>query len=103
MRARFVYSLAPASTKRTMSYPHQGETDYLEVRAMRDRDRTTLDYVRPGAEQRGRLREDFDFNDLNRDGRLTLGEFMRFMGTVDEDITSEEMQIGFDEIDTNRD
>jgi calmodulin len=70
---------------------------------MRDRDRTTLDYVRPGAEQRGRLREDFDYNDLNRDGRLTLGEFMRFMGTVDEDITAEELQIGFDEIDTNRD
>jgi calmodulin len=75
----------------------------LEVRAMRDRDRTTLDYVRPGAEQRGRLREDFDFNDLNRDGRLSLGEFIRFMGTVDEDITPEELQIGFDEIDTNRD
>ena len=70
---------------------------------MRDRDRTTLDYVRPGAEQRGRLREDFDFNDRNRDGRLTLGEFIRFMGTLDEDITSEECQIGFDEIDTNRD
>jgi Ca2+-binding EF-hand superfamily protein len=75
----------------------------LEVRAMRDRDRTTLDYVRPGAEQRGRLREDFDFNDLNRDGRLTLGEFIRFMRNVDEDITPEELQIGFDEIDTNRD
>jgi calmodulin len=75
----------------------------LEVRTMRDRDRTTLDYVRPGAEQRGRLREDFDYNDLNRDGRLSLGEFIRFMGTVDEDITTEELQIGFDEIDTNRD
>lgn len=67
------------------------------------RDRTTLDYVRPGAEERGRLREDFDFNDLNRDGRLTLGEFIRFMRSVDEDMTAEECQIGFDEIDTNRD
>ena len=67
------------------------------------RDRTTLDYVRPGAEQRGRLREDFDFNDLNRDGRLTLGEFMRFMRSADEDMTAEECQIGFDEVDTNRD
>lgn len=70
---------------------------------MADKDRTTLDYVRPGAEQRGRLREDFDFNDLNRDGKLTLGEFIRFMEAVDEDITAEECQIGFDEIDTNRD
>jgi calmodulin len=66
-------------------------------------DRTTSDHVRPGAEQRGRPREDFDFNDLNRDGRLTLGEFIRLMGTVDEDITAEECQIAFDEIDTNRD
>ena len=67
------------------------------------RDRTTLDYVRPGAEEQGRLREDFDFNDLNRDGRLTLGEFIRFMRSVDEDMTAAECQIGFDEIDTNRD
>jgi calmodulin len=67
------------------------------------RDRTTLDYVRPGAEERGRLREDFDFNDLNHDGRLTLGEFIRFMRNVDEDMTAEECQIGFDEIDTNHD
>ena len=70
---------------------------------MADRDRTTLDYIKPGAEQRGRLREDFDFNDLNKDGRLTLGEFIRFMESVDEHITAEECQIGFDEIDTNRD
>jgi calmodulin len=67
------------------------------------RDRTTLDYVRPGAEEQGRLREDFDFNDLNHDGRLTLGEFIRFMRSVDENMTAAECQIGFDEIDTNRD
>jgi Ca2+-binding EF-hand superfamily protein len=70
---------------------------------MAKRDRTTLDYVQPGAEQRGRLREDFDFNDLNRDGHLTLGEFIRFMRGADENMTAEECQIGFDEIDTNRD
>jgi calmodulin len=68
-----------------------------------DRDRTTLDYVRPGAEERGRLREDFDFNDLNKDGRLTLGEFISYMKGLDEDITSEECEIGFDTIDTNHD
>jgi Ca2+-binding EF-hand superfamily protein len=67
------------------------------------RDRTTLDCVKPGAEERGRLREDFDFNDLNHDGRLTLGEFIRFMRSVDEDLTTEQCQIGFDEIDANRD
>jgi Ca2+-binding EF-hand superfamily protein len=67
------------------------------------RDRTTLDYVKPGAEERARLREDFDYNDLNHDGRLTLGEFIRLMRNVDEDMTAEECQIGFDQIDTNRD
>jgi Ca2+-binding EF-hand superfamily protein len=67
------------------------------------RDRTTLDYVRPGAEERARLREDFDANDLNHDGLLTLGEFIRFMQSVDENMTTEECEIGFDAIDTNRD
>jgi Ca2+-binding EF-hand superfamily protein len=67
------------------------------------RDRTTLDYVRPGAEERARLREDFDFNDINHDGHLTLGEFIRFMRNVDENMTAEECEIGFEEIDTNHD
>ncbi len=67
------------------------------------RDRTTLDYVRPGAEERARLREDFDFNDLNHDGRLTLGEFIRFMRNVDENMTAAECQVGFDAIDSNHD
>jgi Ca2+-binding EF-hand superfamily protein len=67
------------------------------------RDRTTLDYVRPGAEERARLREDFDANDLNHDGLLTLGEFIRFMRNLDENMTAEECQIGFDAIDTNGD
>jgi len=70
---------------------------------MADRDRTTLDYIRPGSEERGRLREDFDFNDANKDGLLSLGEFIRFMTTLDEDVTTEECEIGFDEIDINRD
>jgi len=71
--------------------------------AHHDRDRTTLDYIKPGAEEHGRLREDFDANDLNHDGRLSLGEFIRYMQSVDENMTSEEIQIGFDDIDTNRD
>jgi len=70
---------------------------------MSDRDRTTLDYVKPGAEKRGRLREDFDFNDVNHDGRLTLGEFIRYMQALDENMSAEEIQIGFDEMDRNRD
>jgi Ca2+-binding EF-hand superfamily protein len=67
------------------------------------KDRTTLDYLRPGSEERGRLRETFDFNDVNKDGRLTLGEFIRFMESTDENITSAECEIGFDAIDSDRD
>ena len=67
------------------------------------KDRTTLDYIRPGSEERGRLRETFDFNDINKDGRLTLGEFIRFMQSTDENLTSAECEIGFEEIDSDRD
>jgi len=70
---------------------------------MGHRDRTTLDYVKPGAEERGSLREAFDSFDLNHDGRLTLGEFIRFMEELDENMTAEDCQIGFDEIDSDRD
>jgi Ca2+-binding EF-hand superfamily protein len=70
---------------------------------MSDPDRPTHENVRPGAEVRGSLRETFDYNDLNRDGKLTLGEFIRFMEAADENITAEEAQIGFDEIDADRD
>ena len=50
-----------------------------------------------------RLREDFDFNDVNHDGRLTLGEFIRLMHNTDAEMTPEDLQIAFDEIDTNSD
>jgi calmodulin len=86
--------------------PPRREQNLLAASAMSERtrkDRTTLDYVRPGSEERGRLRESFDANDLNRDGRLTLGEFIRFMQALDENLTSEECQIGFDAIDGTRD
>ncbi len=50
-----------------------------------------------------RLRADFDSTDVNRDGRLTLGEFIRLMENRDEEMTSEECQTAFDEIDTDND
>jgi len=46
---------------------------------------------------------DFDSHDVNRDGRLTLGEFMRLMENSDEEMTTEECQTAFDEIDTDND
>jgi len=50
-----------------------------------------------------RLREDFDSYDVNRDGRLTLGEFMRMMDSSDAEISAEECQNAFDEIDVDHD
>lgn len=64
---------------------------------------TVLDYERPAAQMRTRLREDFSYNDLDHDGKLTLGEFIRFMRNVDEHVTTQEIQIGFEEIDADHD
>jgi len=52
---------------------------------------------------RARLRANFDSNDLNHDGGLTLGEFIRVIGSSDEAMTAEECQTVFDEIDINGD
>lgn len=68
---------------------------------MARQDRTVRDYIHPGSEERTRLREDFDFNDSNRDGLITLGEFVRLMSALDAGVTAEECRIGFEEIDTD--
>lgn len=70
---------------------------------MAKRDRTVRDYIHPGEEELARLREDFDFNDANHDGRITLGEFVRFMSALEAGVTAEECRIGFEEIDTDGD
>ena len=63
----------------------------------------TLASARAADEHRHSLREQFDFNDLNGDGRLTLGEFIRFMRSTDAQIKADECEQGFDEIDLDRD
>jgi Ca2+-binding EF-hand superfamily protein len=70
---------------------------------MAGEDRTTRDYIEPGHEELARLREDFDFNDANRDGRISLGEFVRFMSALEAGATAEECRIGFEAIDTDHD
>lgn len=70
---------------------------------MAERDPAVGGYVDPAGEERTRLREDFDFNDANHDGRITLGEFTRFMQALAADFSAEECRIGFEEIDTDRD
>jgi len=70
---------------------------------MPDKDHARLHSMRSGIGTRGRLREGFRSFDLNGDGRLTLGEFIRFMHSVDDEITTEECETGFSEIDANAD
>jgi Ca2+-binding EF-hand superfamily protein len=53
--------------------------------------------------QHTHLRADFDSNDVNHDGRLTLNEFTRFVENSNEEMTTEECQTAFDEIDTDGD
>lgn len=70
---------------------------------MAERDPAVEGYVDPHGEERARLREDFDFNDADHDGRITLGEFVRFMSALDAGLTAEECRIGFAEIDLDGD
>jgi Ca2+-binding EF-hand superfamily protein len=70
---------------------------------MASQDRTVRDYIQPGEEELARLREDFDFNDTDKDGRITLGEFVRFLSALEAGMTAEECRIGFEELDTDDD
>ncbi len=61
------------------------------------------DAARPDDEDLATMREDFDFNDANHDGRITFGEFVRFMSALEAGMTAEECRIGFEEIDSDHD
>jgi Ca2+-binding EF-hand superfamily protein len=54
-------------------------------------------------EQLRELREDFEFNDGDGDGRLDYGEFVELMELLDEEMDDTACQIGFREIDTDQD
>lgn len=54
-------------------------------------------------EQLDELREDFEFNDANHDGRIQFSEFAALLGGLEADMSDEEARIGFDEIDTDGD
>jgi Ca2+-binding EF-hand superfamily protein len=55
------------------------------------------------SEQLEELREDFEFNDGNHDGRIDYDEFAELVGLLDEDIDEQALRIGFREIDTDHD
>lgn len=57
----------------------------------------------PVAERTEELREDFAYFDDDGDGKLQVGEFVRFLDGVGADMSDEECRIGFAAIDTDRD
>lgn len=57
----------------------------------------------PDADDRTGLREDFAHFDRNHDGRMEFGEFVQFLEALDAGLSRRELQIGFAEIDADRD
>jgi calmodulin/calcium-binding protein CML/plastin-2 len=57
----------------------------------------------PSEEQLDELREAFDYNDRDGDGRIQLDEFAAMLDELDADMSKREIEVGFQDIDTNDD
>lgn len=57
----------------------------------------------PTEEQLDELRESFDYNDRDGDGRIELGEFSSMLDELEAEMSEREVEIGFKDIDTNDD
>lgn len=51
----------------------------------------------------GELQKEFVLVDRDRDGRVNFDEFKQLLEGLDSGMTTDEMQIGFREVDTNLD
>jgi Ca2+-binding EF-hand superfamily protein len=49
------------------------------------------------------LRESFDYNDRDGDGRIKFDEFLKMLEELEADVSEEEARIGFRELDTHQD
>jgi len=58
---------------------------------------------KPSADELDELRETFDYNDRDGDGRIQKDEFVAMLDELDAGMTVQEMEIGFQDIDTNDD
>jgi calmodulin len=58
---------------------------------------------RPNEEELDELREAFDYNDRDNDGRIQLDEFAAMLDELEADVSGNEIEIGFKDIDTNDD
>ena len=58
---------------------------------------------KPTEEQLDELREAFDYNDRDGDGRIQLDEFSAMLDELEAEMTDSDIEIGFKDIDTNDD
>jgi len=58
---------------------------------------------RPNEEELDELRETFDYNDRDGDGRIQLAEFSDMLEELESEMSDKEIEIGFKDIDTNDD
>ena len=58
---------------------------------------------KPNEEQLDELREAFDYNDRDGDGRIQLDEFSAMLDELEAGMTDNDIEIGFQDIDTNDD
>ena len=54
-------------------------------------------------DQLAELRETFEYNDRDADGRIGLEEFVVMLDELEAGISEREARVGFDDIDTNDD
>jgi len=58
---------------------------------------------KPNEEELDELREAFDYNDRDGDGRIQLDEFSSMLDELEAEMTDRDIAIGFKDIDTNDD
>ena len=58
---------------------------------------------KPSADELQDLREAFEYNDRDGDGRIQKDEFVAMLDELDAGMTPRDMEIGFQDIDTNDD
>jgi Ca2+-binding EF-hand superfamily protein len=58
---------------------------------------------KPSPEELDELREAFDYNDRDADGRIQVDEFAEMLDELEADMSPKDIEIGFKDIDTNDD
>ena len=58
---------------------------------------------KPSPEQLDELREAFDYNDRDADGSIQVDEFAAMLDELEADMSPKDIEIGFQDIDTNDD